>query len=255
MISDITPLIAASFGKKEGIINKCILAQVNISLLQRQIEKKEALLNTYLSEEEREIFCRFAFPKRKYEWLGGRIAAKYASILYTFQPTAKKIPPKQWQSIQVLQDKHRKPFLQTRSDFLNLPDISISHSYGLALGLASCYHCGVDIQEITGAIERVESRFVTQEEKKLLHDCCPAEEDRRKCLSILWSAKEAIQKASTLQPLPGFLEISLEKIVKEDGYQLEMVFSRNKNKHKSFHKVLAVLYDSYTLAFTFSETK
>ncbi|MBC8318191.1 MAG: 4'-phosphopantetheinyl transferase superfamily protein [Desulfobulbaceae bacterium] len=256
MISDITPLIAASFREEKNLVGKYALARVDISLLQEHIEKQNALLDIYLSREEKEVFCRFSYPKRKFEWLGGRIAAKYAAILYTSQILCENVTKTQWHSIEVSQDTHRKPFLKSSSDLLlTLPHISISHSHGLALGLASCHPCGVDVQEITRAIERVESRFVTPEEKKLLRNYFPDEEHTRKGLSLIWSAKEAIKKASTLQPLPGFLEISLKNAVKKDGYQLEMFFSRNKNQQSSFHRVFTILYDEYTLALTLNETK
>jgi 4'-phosphopantetheinyl transferase EntD len=138
---------------------------------------------------------------------------------------------------------------------MKLPHISISHSHGLALGLAAECPCGVDIQEVTGTLEKVKGRFVTPAEKNLLYACCPSSEKKGRGLGLIWSAKEAIKKASPLHPLPGFLELSLQKAEKKDGYQLEILFRKHNGKHSSIHRVFAVAYDSYTLAFTLNETK
>lgn len=251
MISNITSLIAASYADGQHILDKCVLARVDIPSLLRHIEEKDERAYTYLVEEEKIQFSRFTFPKRRYEWLSGRIAAKYAAIQH-ISPSSTKPTKNQWQSIQVCQDDHGKPYLHSSENIHNLPHISISHSEGVAVGLASNFPCGVDIQKITAALERVERRFVTQKEKSLL-SVYTEEREKRSYLGAIWSAKEAIKKASTLRPLPGFLEISLQEIRKENGYQFEMIFKREKNKIKLHHRVFAIIYDTFSLALTFNE--
>ena len=252
MVSNITSLIAASFADGQHILDKCVLARVDIPLLQQHIEEKGERVSTSLDEEEENQFSRFKFPKRRYEWLSGRIAAKYAAIQH-ISPSSTKPTKNQWQSIQVCQDDHGKPYLHSSENIHNLPHISISHSEGVAVGLASNFPCGVDIQKITAALERVERRFVTQKEKSLL-SVYTEEREKRSYLGAIWSAKEAIKKASTLRPLPGFLEISLQEIRKENGYQFEMIFKREKNKIKLHHRVFAIIYDTFSLALTFNKS-
>jgi phosphopantetheinyl transferase len=251
MISNITTLIAVSFTGGQHFADKCVLTQVDIPLLIQHMDKQDGQADTYLVKEENSQFSRLKYPKRRYEWLGGRIAAKYAAIQLS-SPTSTELTQNQWQSLKISQNNHGKPSLSSSHNLQNLPYISISHSDGVAVGLASYYHCGVDIQEITAALERVEKRFVTQAEKDLLSNHSQAKV-KRSDLGVIWSAKEAIKKASALQPLPGFLEISLQDIRRENGYQLEMLFKREKNKIKLHHRVFAIIYDKFSLALTFNE--
>jgi len=250
MISNITSLIAGSFAGAGHIANKYVLARVDIPLLLQHLEEKNEQADRYLAEEENFQFSRFKYPKRRYEWLAGRIAAKYAAIQLTSPST--QLTKNEWQRIKINQNDHGKPSLYSSKNLHNLPHISISHSEGVALGLASYCPCGVDIQEITAALERVEKSFVNQEEKDLL-SAHSKSKVKRSDLGVIWSAKEAIKKASALQPLPGFLEISLQEIRRENGYQLEMLFERDKNKIKLHHRVFAIIYDNFSFALTFNE--
>lgn len=252
MISNITSLIAVSFADGQDLLDKCVLARVDIPLLQQHLEEKEGRAETYLVKEENSQFSRFKYPKRRYEWLGGRIAAKYAAIQLS-SPTRTELTKNEWQSLKISQNNQGKPSLCSLENRPNLPHVSISHSKGVAVGLASYSPCGVDIQEITAALERVEKRFVTQEEKDLLSAYNHAKV-KRSDLGVIWSAKEAIKKASPLQPLPGFLEISLQELRGENGHQLGLLFKRDKNKIKLHHRVFAIIYDKFSLALTFNES-
>ena len=80
MISNLTPFILSAFKEEQNFSCPFSVAQVNITLLREKHERGDLDIDDYLGREEQEQFCRYKYPKRKYEWLGGRIAAKYAAI-------------------------------------------------------------------------------------------------------------------------------------------------------------------------------
>jgi len=75
-------------------------------------------------------------------------------------------------------------------------------------------------------------------------------ESRRYYLTMLWSAKEAIKKSSHMQPLPGFLEITLCSIDKIDENGFHLRFKLNKQKGDTFYNVFALPYLSSAIALT-----
>ena len=257
MISNITPHILSSFNKHHKLAGLFVLAKVDLNSLQKRVEEQKQIVDTYLCQQEKNQYEDYKYPKRRYEWLGGRIAVKYAAINFSAPETVGPLEKKIWCNFQVCQKRDKQPYLYSPPlAGNNLPHISISHSQGVALGMAAKYRCGVDIQKITAAVERVQNRFSTEQEQKLLYDFAAASSDKaRDCLTLLWSAKEAIKKASNIQPLPGFLEITLRNIQKEDGYGyiFHLVFRRDKNKMESRHNVFAIRYNSSTLALTLNK--
>jgi 4'-phosphopantetheinyl transferase EntD len=255
MISNITPHIISSFTEQHNLAGLFVVTRVDLNSLQKRVEEQKQIVDTYLCQQEKSQYEGYKYPKRRYEWLGGRIAVKHAAINFRTPETTVSLEKKIWHNLQVCQKSDKQPYLYSPSPAGdNLPHISISHSHGVALGMAASYRCGIDIQTITAAVERVQNRFVTEQEQKLLYDFAAASSDKaRDCLTLLWSAKEAIKKASHIQPLPGFLEIALHSIQKEDGYRFHLVFRRDKNKMESRHNVFATRYNSSILAITLNK--
>jgi phosphopantetheinyl transferase len=167
-----------------------------------------ATVAEYLTPPEMEHFGRFTHLKRKKEWLGGRIAAKQAAMAMTSSKDDHGAPP--WLSVEVATEPDGRPFiLAVDGPEQMLPDISISHSRGMAAAMATEEgRCGIDIQKVTPAVIRVRERFAGVAELRILEDLI-ADWSEATRLSLLWAAKEALKKAIGTRRLPGYLGISL----------------------------------------------
>lgn len=111
-------------------------------------------------------------PRKSLEWLAGRW------LLYKTINTPIRKP--------CIKDEFGKPLL---ADEIEL-HISISHSLDLAAVVVADRPVGVDIQYYTPKIARIETKFMTVEESKVL-----SSDERLKHLHIYWGAKESLYKA------------------------------------------------------------
>lgn len=84
-----------------------------------------------------------------------------------------------------LKDEFGKPYLEN-----SLYQISISHSRELTAVIASPRLVGVDIQKLVPKIDRIENKFMRNEELKSLN-----KKHRLEHLHVYWGAKEALYKA------------------------------------------------------------
>ena len=148
----------------------------------------------HLVASEKRQLAGYRFPKRRLEWLAGRLAAKNAITRISSVPLASR-------EITISTGKQGRPLAATSNG--EDPHISISHSGQHAVGLAARRPCGVDLQEITPALEKIRQRFVRPEEENILPQLADAP---RTALGLLWSAKESLRKSVPLWPLLGFLE-------------------------------------------------
>ncbi|MEN0005926.1 MAG: 4'-phosphopantetheinyl transferase superfamily protein [Bacteroidota bacterium] len=137
-----------------------------------KIEENEAyfLEQLLLSPSEQEQLARIK-GRRRVEWLASRQLVHYMS--------GRK------ERAVFVKDEFGKPHLQG-SAF----DISISHSHGLAAGIAAPLPVGIDIQAIVTRIERIAHKFVRPEEAAMLRA-----DTRIVHLHAYWGAKEALYKA------------------------------------------------------------
>ena len=160
----------------------------------------------YLGDTERQRLSSYTYPKRRTEWLGGRIAAKYA-ILMIDNPENTELQDT-WLSLEIKSEKDGRPVIHdTMHPERLMADISISHSHGMAAGLAfGRGRCGVDIQQITSTVEKVKERFVDTAEEAVVA-ALPMAGSGSRPLTLLWAAKEALRKAVGTKVLPGFLGI------------------------------------------------
>lgn len=189
---------------------------LNLQLLEEEMDKlgEETAAVSHLSEEELVQFDKFASPKRKREWLGGRFAAKHATAKL-LERTKSQDNDMHWSGYIIMADKNGRPFLSAnKRNPENTCDISISHSASMAAAMAvNKGYCGVDIQQVSPQVIKVRERFCTNKEKKILQDFFSVEpEEQAVPLTKLWAAKEALRKASFLDSLPGFLELKLIEI-------------------------------------------
>lgn len=166
-----------------------------------------AQADRYLSPAEQERLASFTFAKRHREWLGGRIAAKKASMALLVGGSSRQVS---YHELVVETHSTGRPFLRWQgAQPPTLPAISISHSGNYAGAIAARGHaCGLDLQRITAKVITIRERFAVDAELALVCAICPSL-DEAAALTLLWSAKEALRKAIDRQPLMGFTEIGL----------------------------------------------
>lgn len=170
--------------------------------------ENDADLARWLTGEELQKLHSFALPKRKNEWLAGRICAKVVTAcqLQLSQPV-------HYHKIKIANNESGRPYLQLTSEYahLRMHDISISHSGDFAIAICADNFCGVDIQKSSDTLTRVQERYCNSNEfSQLAHILGKLPENKR--LNLLWTAKEAIRKAIGHKYIPGFQEILLQEI-------------------------------------------
>lgn len=159
-----------------------------------------------LSEAEQEFFQQLRHPKRRREWLGGRIAAKAALLnlpeAADFEQEARRLT--------VLPDVQGRPRVSGGADGLTL---SITHSGRYAAALAGQgRYCGIDLQVMSAKLPLLTKYFATAAELELLAKRLPELGGEIVALTLLWAAKEAIKKSLT-QEQPGmFAGIAVTEI-------------------------------------------
>ncbi len=253
MIANITGQLSEKFLHFAPFPAGLGLASVDLHSLRKKIvDVDDATVSSlWLNSTEQERFNAFRYEKRKVEWLGGRIAAKCAAR-QVLNNCSDLTGEQNWQDLFIATTDHGKPFLQHQlaGNKVKLPKISISHTSGLAVAMACSENCGVDIQQITPALERVQERFCSADE----HDKLSVVVDRsgsQQALALLWSAKEAVKKAVTVQPLPGFMEITLREVKKADNvYLFAMALSAHSKGVKGQANVFSCLLDDLSFAMT-----
>jgi phosphopantetheinyl transferase len=167
----------------------------------------------YLAPGEIQYLRRISSEKRRREWLGGRLAAKFAAARMLGQ-SEYDLP---WPDLPIAVDEKGRPFLAADLAGGNAPDISISHSADLAAAMAVDKGlCGIDIQKLTTRIFKVHERFCTVGEERILHSFYRTNiVTDTAVLTRLWAAKESLRKTANRNHLPGFLELELAAI--KDG--------------------------------------
>lgn len=177
-------------------------------------QEEEALRREWLHREEQEKFSTLRHLKRRVEWLGGRICVKEALSRF-FQQTRPQSTDSAASTpfhLQIMTAPSGRPLLHPGAVTGNTtPHLSISHSGEYAMAVAAAVPCGIDIQENRETLGRVKEKFCGAAEEKILArvlaSLAPLER-----LSLLWAAKESIKKAAILEPMPGFLELTLHRI-------------------------------------------
>jgi len=168
-------------------------------------------LTTLLSPDEARMLRGFAYPKRRLEWLGGRLAAKHGlSRLLLTEPT----PACRYRDLSLLPDSSGRPVLHDFQTQGPIPAVSISHSreYAAALVVATG-DCGIDIQHKSAQLAKVQERFASAEELALMQGI----DDLNTRLGLLWTAKEAVKKCFLADQPTFFGRISLFGMTHQPG--------------------------------------
>ncbi len=185
--------------------DKAILSLLSIEEMARACTAsgQDFFASHYLGAAERKRLDSYSFLKRRLEWLAGRIAAKKC-VLEMF-------PDRKWLDLEIAADPRGRPRVGFRPDpDMRPPDISISHSHGLAAAMAvPAGTCGVDIQKAVPSVIKIQERFASSLELNLLRRALPEMPGEETLLTMLWAAKESLRKAANTSPLPGFLELRL----------------------------------------------
>lgn len=233
-----------------GFVDFGKIVRINLYLLEICIRENKIheIAEYYLCEEERKKFYSFRYEKRKTEWLGGRIAVKYAVLL--LQNNEEKIWGKShWQQIKIKSYSSGKPFVESPALSNNTPlYVSISHSEKWAIAIASYEDCAIDVQRVTKKVERIQQRFVTNNEIKILEKNLNKTKRLREALTLLWSAKESVKKISNIDKMLCFFDITLESVEEYENLIILKLITTLPPKYKI---VKARLLDEYAYAVAF----
>ncbi len=226
----------------------CCAACVNLTELERRFHDRELRneLLALLAPQELDILRSFSRPKRIREWLGGRLAAKSAIRRLLHKSSCPDrasraryiiLPSPDYRPRVILRAGEEKPI-----------HVSISHSGDYAVAMAHReLRCGIDLQETSHRIQKVQERFAVDDEILLLENKFNAKHDKIEYLTLLWAAKEAFKKALPDPQPPGFSGIRLMKISCRNDLSFHLEYTGTK-KHQG--KVMVFMNGEYVLAFT-----
>jgi 4'-phosphopantetheinyl transferase len=162
-----------------------------------------------LADPELATLASYTLPKRRAQWLTGRICAKKATSEYLrrFMP---QLPLPESRDIMIRNLPSGRPEIDSPLAAVRGLDLSISHSGGYAAALVSSSACGIDIQEDSETLPRISNRFCQAHEAEILQRHLPDHHPIPR-LNLLWTAKEAARKAVGREKMPGFLELVLHR--------------------------------------------
>ncbi len=216
------------------------LARIDISLVAAILNTEQQSLLSWFSDDEREYLRRFRFPKRRHEWLSGRIAAKHCLL----QINKSKGSPHRADVFSILPDVHGQPIL-TSAPTGHLHKVSISHSHQYAVAIAAGHGCGIDIQHIGPQILKVKDRIATAAEISLARQLLP--DNMQIGLTLLWAVKEALKKHKLPDQSGIFEAIVIEQIhpdYRQHSWRVECRLTAT----NQLQTVRAILLDQYILA-------
>ena len=176
---------------------------------------------------EQEQALSYRLPKRRNEFLAGRVSARLALAEYWAAKGCRQVLPE----VEIINDSTGRPWVRMESvpgvDSRPLPDISISHAGAYGAALAADAPCGIDLQEQKDTLLRVRDKYCSAEEYGVLAAFLPEMAPPVR-LSLLWTAKEAAKKACSCRWMPGFPDLRLDPPVqRQDGwYVFELALTR-----------------------------
>lgn len=195
-------------------------------------------LKMYLTDTEQELLAGLRFGKRRRQWLGGRLAGKWA--LNQLLPLERRLP---FTALGLLPDPLcGKPVVHA-DDFPGTPGISLSHSGDFAVALATVEgRCGVDMQQCSPQLLRVREKFATGAECALFQS-----EEEMTRLAVLWVTKEAMKKCFLAEQSVFFggLLVTAVSRLGEGGWTLQCQVHRESSRTATVH---VRPFDSFMLA-------
>lgn len=181
-------------------------------------------IERWLHTDERTQLIKFSFEKRSREWLGGRICAKQSLRLFLRSRQKSVFIPEHEQCCVQSEESGRPYFSAISGVNFTFPELSISHSKEYAAAMISSLPCGIDIQFTAENLNRVQEKFCTTDEKHLLQQELPQLPELSR-LTLLWSGKEAAKKMLSPDGMPGFHELHLCKLSRQNRRDMILSFS------------------------------
>ena len=214
-------------------------------------ESIDSSLGRLLHRREQEQALSYRLPKRRSEFLAGRISVRFALAQYWAAKGWYHALPE----VEIINDSTGRPWVKMElfpgEDNRPAPEISISHGGAYGAALAADAPCGIDLQEQKGTLLRVRDKYCSTEEDLILSAFLPEMASPAR-LSLLWTAKEAAKKACSCRWMPGFLDLRLDPPVqRQDGwYILELALTGAPENLLVPAKlsVLATTFNAYGLA-------
>jgi phosphopantetheinyl transferase len=152
----------------------------------------ESLAHFVLGQEERPQWDRLTAPKRRREWLAGRVAAKDAIRRLLLATRGVSIFPA---DIAIVPEANGRPRAEGKAlSGLGL-SISIAHTDGVAVAIAAALEggVGIDVERVDRRRGEYERAAFSADEVRLLGP--ETDLERRERSLRLWCAKEAVAKA------------------------------------------------------------
>ncbi len=192
----------------------------------------------FLHNSELVQLKKYRLPKRRSEYLTGRLCAKLAASGYL---QSSLNTPVAMEQIEIFNAGHGRPYITFHpSSSPAVPDISISHSKEYAVAIAAEHRCGIDIQKHEKSLIKVKGKYCTIHEYTILSDTIK-NGDKLLRLALLWSAKEAIQKTfSTKNGLPTFSSIRLQSGAEKECGNVVFYFSLPQEQGRQKFKAITV---------------
>lgn len=158
---------------------------------------QQVLAHLVLSRCERKVWLSLnGPPKRRTEWLLGRVAAKDAVRLYLKRRYGMAICPA---DVEITPDEHGCPAVAGywAKDIDGVPALSIAHTGSVAVALvgdrATCSGVGIDVEPIGRMNELLREVTFSPEERDLIPVARASQQEEWS--TRLWCAKEAVAKA------------------------------------------------------------
>ena len=243
-VEELLPGLALRFTRTPAEPQAC-LTLLDLSALAEQMaaQQRGQFPSSLLSPAEQSRYAGFTYPKRQREWLGGRLACKFAVLHLAPPPAAVTMP-----ALSILPAANGTPLLSCPSlPTWTLPAVSISHSDRYVVAMAArARACGIDLQNITPKIARVADRFTEPAEIVLLRETLP-DLDETQRLTLLWTAKEALKKGRLHDQPVVFQGVTLQTLTSADNFVLRLRYPGDGGRPAV---ITAVALDDSFLAYT-----
>lgn len=203
-----------------------------------------------LHPREAALLGGYRFTKRRSEYLTGRICAKIAIQGFLHLNRTPALPLRSG-DIEIASTISGRPDVRVHAAHAEplKMDISISHSGNYGVALATESKCGIDLQLRQASLMRVQEKYCTADEYKVLAALLP-DHDPLTRLALLWTAKEAAKKALSYWQMPGFLDLQVTKLKSLPDavvFCLHIRFAGNRHLSEEVRAV-AGLFGDYALA-------